>query len=66
MRSLAPFGYICSIESPQIKYIIHVNTRHKLVNMDIYLIYNTFLKHNIYSNAFELQDCRRLNIVCDL
>ena len=67
MRSLAPFGYICSIKSPQlVKYNIHVNTHYELVNMNIYCIYNAFLRHNIYSNAFELQDCQRLNKVCDL
>ena len=67
MRSLAPFGYICSIKSPQfVKYNIHVYNRYELVNMIIYRIYNAFLRHNIYSNAFELQDCRRLNKVCDL
>ena len=44
--------------------MIHVNTRYKLVNMNIYRI--LFLKHSRYSNAFELQDCRRLNKVCDL
>ena len=67
MRSLAPFGYICSMKSPQfVKYNIHVNTCYELVNMDIYRIYNAFLGHNIYSNAIKLQDCRRLNKVCDL
>ena len=67
MTSLAPFGYICSMKSPQfVEYNIHANTRYELVNMIIYHIYNAFLKHNIYSNAFELQDCRRLNKVCDL
>ena len=58
MSSLAPFGYICSMKSPQfVKYNIHVNTRYQLVNINIYRIYNAFLRHNIYSNAFELQDC---------
>ena len=69
MRSLAPFGYICSLKSPQlVKYNIHVNTRYELVNMNIYIYhsYNAFLIHNINSNAFELQDFRRLNKVCDL
>ena len=37
--------------------LIHVNTRYELLNMNIYRISNAFLKHNIYSNAFELQDC---------
>ena len=40
-----------------VKYNIHVNTRYELVHINIYRIYNAFLRHNIYSNAFELQDC---------
>ena len=39
---------------------------YELVNMNIYRISNAFLKQNIYSNAFELQGCQRLNKVCDL
>ena len=43
MRSLAPFGYICSMKSPQfVKYNIHINTRYELVNMIIYRVYNAF------------------------
>ena len=48
MRSFAPFGYICSMKSPQfVKYNIHVNTHFELVNMDIRLIYNAF-ENTIY------------------
>ena len=40
MRSLAPFGYILQYRITP-KYIIHGNTRCKLVHMDIYVKYNT-------------------------
>ena len=43
-----------------------MNTRYELVKINIYVINKSFLRYNIYSNAFEVQDCRRLNIVCDL
>ena len=47
-------------------YNLHVNTRYELVNINVYLANNAFLKYNIYNNAFELQDCQWLNKVCDL
>ena len=68
MRSLAPFGYICSIKSPQIaKYNIYVNTRYELATIVIDGIYIIYFKNTIYIyiNAFELQDYR-FNKVCDL
>ena len=58
MRSLAPFGYICSIKSPLlIRYSLHANTHYELVNIDIYLCYRASLKYDIYNNDFQLQDC---------
>ena len=66
MRSLPSFGYICSIKSPQNMIQVHMSTRYEPVIMSIYRISNTFLNYNSYSCDFELQDCGRLNKVCDL
>ena len=43
---------------------MHVDTRYELVNMNMYRI--SFLKHPRCNNAIELQDCERLNKVCEL
>ena len=64
MRSLALFGYILqSRTTPNILYMLIL-----VVNLyiSIYVLSIVLWKHNIYNNAFKLQDCRRLNKVCDL
>ena len=43
-----------------------MSTPYEPVIMSIYRISNTFLNYNSNSRDFELQDCRRLNKVCDL
>ena len=49
-------------------YNIHIKTHYELVNINVYIAYNAFLKLNIYNNAFSCQIVNGLikSVICNV